>query len=117
MVMRGSTIRFLWREPHFTASYGCGISLHGHTMHSEENLAFLPRYLHLVPLISQIVRHYERAQRADFSRAWWTPPLSPASAFNLEREQIAQLGLRPIVSLTDHDNIQAGLALAVALPP
>ena len=29
----------------------------------------------------------------------------------LERKQIANLGLRPLVSLTDHDNIDAGLAL------
>jgi hypothetical protein len=35
----------------------------------------------------------------------------------LERDQIAKLGLRPMVSLTDHDNIEAGLALQVAADP
>jgi hypothetical protein len=53
----------------------------------------------------------------DFARAWWTPPLTPASARRLEEEQIAKLGLRPIVSLTDHDNIEAGLALQVTGEP
>jgi hypothetical protein len=50
----------------------------------------------------------------DFSRAYWTPPLSPAAALRLERGQIEGLGLRPLVSLTDHDDIEAGLALQVA---
>jgi hypothetical protein len=87
-------------------------------MHSQECLSFLPRYLHHVPGISQIVNYYERApRRVDFARAWWTPPLTPASALRLEQEQIAGLGLRPMVSLTDHDDIQAGLALGVTADP
>jgi hypothetical protein len=53
----------------------------------------------------------------DFARAWWTPPLSPACALRVERKQIADLGLRPLVSLTDHDNIEAGLSLQVAANP
>jgi hypothetical protein len=92
------------------------VCLHGHTLHSEECLSFLPRYLHRIPGVSQIVSGYQRgAQPAvDFSRAFWTPPLTPASAFQLEREQIANLDLYPQVSLTDHDNIEAGIALRAA---
>jgi hypothetical protein len=116
--MRGSTVQFSWREPHSTAGFGAGVCLHGHTMHSQECLSFLPRYLHHVPGISQIVSYYERApRRVDFERAWWTPPLTPASALRLEQEQISRLGLRPLVSLTDHDDIQAGLALSVTADP
>jgi hypothetical protein len=80
-------------------------------MYSEECLSFLPRYLHRVPGISQIVSHYERGAHVDFARAYWTPPLTPASALEVERKQIAGLGLRPFVSLTDHDNIEAGATL------
>jgi hypothetical protein len=47
----------------------------------------------------------------DFSRAYWTPPLAPATALHVERKQIAGLGLRPLVSLTDHDDIEAGVSL------
>jgi hypothetical protein len=115
--MRESTVRFAWREPRksLTEGFDTGVCLHGHTMHSEECLNFLPRYLHHVPGISRLVSYYEHGPaRVDFSRAWWTPPLTPASALNLEREQIAKLGLRPIVSLTDHDNIEAGMTLGVA---
>jgi hypothetical protein len=82
-------------------------------MHSEECLSFLPRYLHRAPGISQVVSRYQRGPRpaVDFSRAYWTPPLSPASALHLEREHINHLDLHPLVSLTDHDNIEAGVTL------
>ena len=116
--MREGTIQFAWREPRSAERFRSGVSLHGHTMHSQECLSFLPRYLHYVPGISQIASYYERAPRSvDFGRAWWTPPLTPASALRLEREQIAGLGLRPMVSLTDHDDIEAGLALGVTSDP
>jgi len=116
--MPKSTVQFAWREPRSTEGFHSGVCLHGHTMHSQECLSFLPRYLHHVPGISQVVSYYQRGpRRVDFARAWWTPPLTPASALSLEREQIAALGLRPMVSLTDHDDIEAGLALGVTADP
>src|SRR5271157_576007 len=110
--MRDGGVEFLWRNPGLAGGFQTGVCLHGHTLHSEECLWFLPRYLRLVPGISQAIRAYQRAG-VDFARAYWTPPLTPASALALERQQIGGLGLRPIVSLTDHDNLEAGLALQV----
>jgi hypothetical protein len=111
-------IRFAWRERRPAGEFDTAVCLHGHTMHSRECLSFLPRCLRHVPGVAQIVNHYERGPSGvDFSRAWWTPPLTPASAVGLERAQIAHLGLRPMVSLTDHDNIEAGLALGVTADP
>ena len=116
--MRENTVHFAWREQRATTGFHTGVCLHGHTMHSEECLSFLPRYLHHVPGISQVVRYYELGPRqVDFARAWWTPPLTPASALRVEREQIAALGLRPFVSLTDHDNIDAGVSLGITADP
>src|ERR1700757_3935617 len=116
--MRDSTIDFACRDSAPLNGCQTGVCLHGHTMHSEECLSFLPRYLHLVPGISQLVSHYERRPKpVDFARAFWTPPLSPASALSLERRQITNLGLNPLVSLTDHDNIEAGVSLAVTADP
>ena len=117
--MKASNVQFLWRDPAAARFFGTGVCLHGHTMHSQECLSFLPRYLHRVPGISRIVRRYEQpppGTRAavDFSRAYWTPPLSPATALRVEREQIGNLDLLPLVSITDHDDIEAGLALQVA---
>jgi hypothetical protein len=48
----------------------------------------------------------------DFSRAYWRPPLSPKLAYETERDQIEDtLGLKSLVSLTDHDTIEAPLLL------
>jgi hypothetical protein len=110
--MREPLIRHIWREPKPLEGFGVGVCLHGHTKHSVEPLNFLPRYLHAVPLLAQVARYYERPPRAvDFARAWWTPPLAPAAAVRLEGKQIEALGLRPMVSLTDHDDVSAGLSL------
>src|SRR5262245_37501850 len=103
------TLLRLWKDAE-PARFKTGVCLHGHTMHSEECLSFLARYLHKVPGVSQVVSHYERAQ-VDFARAFWTPPLPPAAALELERGQICKIGLQPLVSLTDHDNIEAGITL------
>jgi hypothetical protein len=109
--MDHSRVSLFWDQPTAVGGFSTAVCLHGHTMHSEECLSFLPRYLHGVPGISQIVRGYQRGPQpaVDFARAYWTPPLTPASALRLERKQIANLGLRPLVSLTDHDKIDAGL--------
>jgi hypothetical protein len=51
----------------------------------------------------------------DFSRAYWTPPLTPKLAYETEKNQIENmLGLRSLVSLTDHDNIEAPMWLRTA---
>jgi hypothetical protein len=88
-----------------------GVCLHGHTLYSEECLWFLPRYLSHIPGASRLTRS------VDFSRAFFTPPLTPADAFRLEWEQVAGLDLEPLVSLTDHDNIEAGFLLSASSSP
>jgi hypothetical protein len=102
-------VAFLESNAGWVRQFSTGVCLHGHTMHSEECLLFLPRYLHRVPGVSQIVSYYQHGPRpVDFSRAYWTPPLTPSAALQVEREQIVHLDLRPFVSLTDHDSIEAG---------
>jgi hypothetical protein len=70
-----------------------------------------------MPVVSHFLhREMERyraktGQPVDFSRAYWRGPLDARSAHDLERKQIEQLDLPAIVSLTDHDNIDAGLQL------
>jgi hypothetical protein len=57
---------------------------------------------------------HESAIVLDFDRAYWAPPLPPLPAFELEKNQIERtLGLRSLVSITDHDNIQAPMLLRV----
>ena len=48
----------------------------------------------------------------NFAASYWTPPLTPRLAFDLESRQIAeQLQVQPLVSITDHDDIQAPMLL------
>ena len=113
-----ASVCFAWQDPMPARRHSTGVCLHGHTMHSQECLNFLPRYLRRIPGISRIIDGYERGPRpVDFNRSWWTPPLSPASALRLEQDQIGAMGFHPLVSLTDHDNIEAGISLQVAAGP
>src|SRR5258708_13712794 len=96
-----------------------GVSIHSHTMHSKENMAFLPKHAHQIPIVSGIIRGHEETFRRtngrdlDYNRAWWTPPLPAADALRLEARQIEEkLGLRSLVSLTHPDSIHAGKQLA-----
>jgi hypothetical protein len=79
-------------------------------MHSEECLSFLPRVLNHVPGLGRVAAQYQR-NGVDFAQAYWTPPLTPCDAIHLESRQILDLRLLPLISITDHDNIEAGVAL------
>lgn len=100
------------------------MSLHGHTLHSRESLAFIPQICGPLPLLGHFIerqasryRELNAGKNLDFDRAWWTPPLAPAPAYELERHQIEQtLGRQALVSLTDHDTIQAAMQLRVLQP-
>lgn len=96
--------------------YRTAVSLHSHTLHSKESLAFIPGLGRRIPLLGAAMRwqqaHY--GVELDLSRAWWTPPLSPVDAWSLETEQISRMLLMdPLVSLTDHDDVEAVSSLAV----
>ena len=108
--MKPSNVHLLWRDSSPLQHFRAGVSLHGHTMYSEECLSFLPRCLAGIPVATHFLRS-RRGRAIDFSRGYWTPPLGPAAAFRLEQRQIAKLGLRAMVSITDHDDVQAGVAL------
>lgn len=102
--------------------FSAGVSLHGHTWHSHENLAFLPATIGKVRILPRVLKwaegRYERRWRQPFeySQGYWTSPVSPAAAYALETRQIETRGLRPFVSLTDHDSIVAHGDLSPAYP-
>ena len=86
-------------------SFSTGVSLHSHTLHSRETLSFLGKYKQIPG---------KDGTRLDLSQAWWTPPLGPYEAWLIERNHIEQrFGLLALVSLTDHDDIEAPLKLRV----
>ena len=115
--MKKTSLAFLWKDRTAPRSYPAAVSLHSHTLHSWENLRFLRSFQLPFPLIPAVLRvagwRHRRATGRDMelARVFWTPPLAPDEAYRLESHQIARLGLQPIVSLTDHDDIESGMAL------
>lgn len=112
----GATIQHdLWRSPGACDGFSTGVSLHSHTSYSRESLEFIPqharrsRFLGKVIDLAQWQYHSRTGNRIDFASAYWTPPLAPDMALELESAQIRRLGLAPLVSLSDHDNCEAGL--------
>jgi hypothetical protein len=110
-------IHFLPSHRSVLRAFRTGVSLHSHTECSQEELSGLPRHLERMPVISHFLRRELARYRAktgqpvDFSRAYWRGPLGAQAAHNLEKKQIEHLDLPAIVSLTDHDNIDASLQL------
>lgn len=100
------------------------MSLHAHTFYSKETLAFVPDCAAHLPVVARLfqaeLRRYRVRRRGtvDFTRAYWRPPLLPAAVLQSERRQIVRdLDLAPLVSITDHDAIKAGLILRRAGDP
>jgi len=94
------------------------VSLHSHSHHSKEMLTFMPTWADGVPFVGPLVRRemdrYEarHGRPPEFSNAYWVPPFTPEEVLASERAQIAsRFGLPAIVSITDHDTIEAGLGL------
>ncbi len=95
-----------------------GVSLHSHTSISKESVGILFEHGARNRLIAWLLnRENERYLRhsgkpLDFNRAYWTSPVTPKEAYRLECRQIDELlSMRPIVSITDHDEIEANLRL------
>jgi len=107
-------IRCWWRDAGAARGYTTAVSLHSHTLHSREGMEFIPRVLGKVgfarPLLHYLeARHRRRwGREVQYDRIFWRPPVSPVFAHRLESRQIREtIGLNPLVSITDHDNIDA----------
>ncbi len=116
--MSQSTVSYLWREPKAAKGFTTGVSLHSHTNQSQETLDFIAELSRDWGFLQPIMRWAEqRCNRAsgihpDYARSYWTPPLTPRLAFDLESRQIEdRLQLSALVSITDHDDINAPLLL------
>ena len=105
------------RHPGIADKYLTGVSLHSHTQLSQENGLSLGQHLMAFGPSADLVRKaHERCGgmtlEEDLSCMWWTPPLAPRQALDVEARQIEdRLGLAPIVSLSDHDSIDAPMQL------
>ncbi|HET6267339.1 MAG TPA: hypothetical protein VFG11_06435, partial [Acidobacteriota bacterium] len=96
------------------------VSLHCHTQHSKEKLNFLPHYIKKTGMFSSFLQrkmedYAARKKRAiDFDTGYWLPPMSPREVYNSEVQEIREkLGVHAVVSITDHDDVDAGQLLNV----
>ena len=92
--------------------------LHSHTNQSQETLDFLANFGNQYPIMRPLALAPGAALGgqltacASTTRAsYWTPPMTPKLAFDLESRQIEKLDLASMVSITDHDNIKAPMLL------
>jgi hypothetical protein len=115
--MAKSTISYLWCDQNAPRGSRTGVSLHSHTNQSKETLDFLANFGNQYPIMRPLLSRLERRSAANhgmpvnYPAAYWTPPLTPKLAFELESRQIEELDLEPMVSLSDHDNIKAPMLL------
>ena len=92
-----------------------GVSLHCHTEHSKEMLDFIPHYADKLPIISYFWHQEQKKYKekegrdVDFSTSYWSPPMTGQSVYDIEKQQMSDAGLQAIVSITDHDSIDAGV--------
>lgn len=115
--MAQSTISYLWRDQNASRGFRSGVSLHSHTNQSQETLDFLANFGNQYPLMRPLMSRLERRSeqnhglKVNYAASYWTPPMTPKLAFDLERKQIERLDVAPMVSITDHDNIKAPMLL------
>ena len=115
--MARTKLSCFWNRPDISRTYQAAVSLHSHTNHSKESLFFIPQFAEKWALLNWALKH--QCSRSaipigfvDFARSYWNPPLTAKLAFEVEREQIEHLlGLMALVSLTDHDTIEAPVLL------
>jgi hypothetical protein len=115
--MPNSTVSYLWRDHRAPRGFRAGVSLHSHTNQSQETLDFLANVGNQYPLIRPFLARLENKSesnhgvRVNYSASYWTPPMTPKLAFDLESRQIEDLDIASMVSLSDHDNIKAPMLL------
>ena len=115
--MPNASISYLWRDKGAASGFRTGVSLHSHTNQSRETLDFLANFGNQFPVMRPLLARLERrAQemhgvRVNYAASYWTPPMTPKLAFDLESKQIEKLGLASMVSISDHDNINAPMLL------
>ena len=120
MNLKKTRLHILRRPENLSNKAKTGVSLHCHTEHSKEMLDFVPHYAEQLPIISYFWKkeHVKYQQRfgkgIDFSDAYWAPPLDADQVYRIEQRQMQNAGLKPLVSLTDHDNIEANLQVNAA---
>jgi hypothetical protein len=117
MKLKQTQLHFLHKSANLGELAATGVSLHCHTRFSKELLDFIPHYAEKIPIVSYFWRKEQEKYLAregkpiDFTTGYWSPPLTEELVYQSEKAEINKLGLDAVVSITDHDCIQANLNL------
>jgi hypothetical protein len=117
MKLKNTRLHILHQARNLSQNAKTGVSLHCHTQYSKEMLDFIPHYAEKLPVISYFWkkerdRYLEREGKdIDFSTAFWSPPMTETDVYRIEKAQMNEAGLDAIVSISDHDSIDANLKL------
>ena len=118
MNLQETRLQILHKPKNLGAQAKTGVSLHCHTQHSKELLDFIPYYAARIPVVSYFwekeCRRFlarEGSKLPNFTTGYWLPPLTGAQVFQSEKEQMNRTGLDAIVSITDHDCVEANLEI------
>lgn len=117
MNLKQTRLHILNEAKDFSQEAKTGVSLHCHTENSKEMLDFVPHYAEKLPIISYFWKkerdNYLKTEGKgiDFSTAFWSPPMTAQDVYRIESAQINEAGLEAIVSISDHDSIDANLKL------
>jgi hypothetical protein len=116
--MQKMKLHFHWLNPDVCNGFRSGVSLHSHTRHSRETMSVVSDYARQSRALSLAIRALSSRYRQqtgcdfDFTRPFFTLPLSASEAFRIEAGQIEEeLNLDAFVSLTDHDSVVASQRL------
>jgi hypothetical protein len=115
MNLKQTRLHILHEAKNLSHEAKTGVSLHCHTEHSKEMLDFVPHYAEKLPVISYFWKKERDKYQAkegkaiDFSTAYWSPPMTPQGVYDIEKTQINEVGLNALVSISDHDSIDANL--------
>ena len=117
MHLKQTRLHILHEAENLAPKAKTGVSLHCHTEHSREMLDFVPHYAAKLPIINYFWQKEQKnylnreGKNIDFSTSFWSPPLAAQEVFNLEKSQINDVGLEALVSISDHDSIDANLKI------
>jgi hypothetical protein len=104
--------------PHPAREFGFAVSLHNHSQHSIENMAFLNEVVKLNfmrPLRGILQSSFGLAAIPDLNYAdiFYRSPLSVEDVFTTESVSAAQLGFHGVhLGITDHDEVSGSVELA-----
>lgn len=115
MNLKKTRLHILHEAENLSSKAKSGVSLHCHTEHSKEMLEFVPHYAAKLPIINffwqrERKKYMQREGKdIEFTNAFWSPPLTAQDVYNIEKSQINKAGLEEMVSISDHDSIDANL--------